>query len=605
MKQKKYDIFISYRRSSFDSANLIATRLKSIGYSVFFDMEALRSGKFNQQLFNVIENCTDFILVLPPNALDRCVNEDDWVRLEVLHAMKYNKNIIPIMLNGFTWPKIMPKGLEELPNYQALTASSVEYFDLAMERLQSRFLLSKRHFILQKYAKFMVRFVASLLILTVLLWCVFMQLSKDVCTKYATMLVKDISMVHMLAIDNADLKKKWTEFENAFKFDTTGKSVNNMQEEMLEKIDFIENNIKETSQKIDSVEYEINAYHSFLLSLNGINAKEISYSPVLAHSYFNEYLQRIECVRMAVTEINTLNIRNAATHFNISDHFINSYYAAALSLLSNFPNSSLKEYKTLSKMWTHFPVHYNFGESEEYYTEIERKEFKLIEDALAVYQAEIEHADAELNDFTRDNNTPGQLNDRMRELDEQVSLLYEEMKKESEFLDTDGQFQKWTKCYFMGNLINMIKNNQQMLYDDGFNFKLSITPHIAYNDTKRLFEKYEQEFPDSKAYVTSAKAFFKAVANNECEYAGVMVYSFKDNCKHPSLEVGDIIFEFDSNKLMSYEELKNAYSNNNSGKIKVYRSVNGKIKIIEIDKLVDSDIISFLEIVVKNDIPQE
>ena len=101
---KQYDIFISYRRSSYDTANLIATRLKSAGYSVFFDMEALRSGKFNEQLFDVIDNCKDFLVVLPPNALDRCVNEDDWVRLEVCRAMAKKKNIVPVMLNGFTWP---------------------------------------------------------------------------------------------------------------------------------------------------------------------------------------------------------------------------------------------------------------------------------------------------------------------------------------------------------------------------------------------------------------------------------------------------------------------------------------------------------------------
>lgn len=120
---KQYDIFISYRRSSYDTANLIATRLKSAGYSVFFDMEALRSGKFNEQLFEVIDNCKDFLVVLPSNALDRCVNEDDWVRMEVCRAMAKKKNIVPVMLNGFTWPNPMPNGMEELPDYQALTAS--------------------------------------------------------------------------------------------------------------------------------------------------------------------------------------------------------------------------------------------------------------------------------------------------------------------------------------------------------------------------------------------------------------------------------------------------------------------------------------------------
>lgn len=30
MRQKKYDIFISYRRSSYDTANLVATRLRNV-----------------------------------------------------------------------------------------------------------------------------------------------------------------------------------------------------------------------------------------------------------------------------------------------------------------------------------------------------------------------------------------------------------------------------------------------------------------------------------------------------------------------------------------------------------------------------------------------
>ena len=61
-----YDLFISYRRSSYETANLIATRLKSAGYRVFFDLESMRSGPFNEQLFNVIEGCRDFVIVLPP-----------------------------------------------------------------------------------------------------------------------------------------------------------------------------------------------------------------------------------------------------------------------------------------------------------------------------------------------------------------------------------------------------------------------------------------------------------------------------------------------------------------------------------------------------------
>ena len=85
---KKYDIFISYRRTAYETANLIATRLKAAGYSVFFDVETMRSGKFNEQLYDVIGQCKDFLLVLSPNALDRCKDKDDWVRLEACKAME-------------------------------------------------------------------------------------------------------------------------------------------------------------------------------------------------------------------------------------------------------------------------------------------------------------------------------------------------------------------------------------------------------------------------------------------------------------------------------------------------------------------------------------
>lgn len=34
-----YDIFISYRRTAYDTANLIAEKLRHAGYRVFFDID--------------------------------------------------------------------------------------------------------------------------------------------------------------------------------------------------------------------------------------------------------------------------------------------------------------------------------------------------------------------------------------------------------------------------------------------------------------------------------------------------------------------------------------------------------------------------------------
>ena len=59
ISEKKEDIFISYRRKGGEwFAYVIYLKLTDLGYSCFFDKESLRQ---------------DFILILPPHALDRCV----------------------------------------------------------------------------------------------------------------------------------------------------------------------------------------------------------------------------------------------------------------------------------------------------------------------------------------------------------------------------------------------------------------------------------------------------------------------------------------------------------------------------------------------------
>ncbi len=137
--ENDYDIFISYRRDGGDAlACLISEKLKQLGYDVFYDVESLRAGLFNTKLFSVIDNCKDVILVLPPNALDRCVSDDDWVRKEIEYAISRKKNIIPVMIRGFQWPdiKALPKMMQNLPNYNGISAN-MEYFDATYSKLLS------------------------------------------------------------------------------------------------------------------------------------------------------------------------------------------------------------------------------------------------------------------------------------------------------------------------------------------------------------------------------------------------------------------------------------------------------------------------------------
>lgn len=135
-KQEKYDIFISYRRDGGEfTAKILRDRLEKQGYRVFFDVETLRSGDFNKRLYTVIDECRDFLLVLSPNALDRCVNEDDWVRYEVERALLKEKNIIPVMLRGFVFPDTLPESMESLRYKNGLEANS-QFFDAFMDTLR-------------------------------------------------------------------------------------------------------------------------------------------------------------------------------------------------------------------------------------------------------------------------------------------------------------------------------------------------------------------------------------------------------------------------------------------------------------------------------------
>ena len=110
-----YDIFISYRRNGgYETAKHLFDLLSRDGYNVSFDIDTLRNGDFDVELLKRIEECTDFILILNQGAFDRTIDPDfdpqkDWLRQELAHALKLGKNIIPIMLNGFTeFPDNLP-----------------------------------------------------------------------------------------------------------------------------------------------------------------------------------------------------------------------------------------------------------------------------------------------------------------------------------------------------------------------------------------------------------------------------------------------------------------------------------------------------------------
>ena len=134
----KDQVFISYRRNGGETlAQLIHDRLVDRAFHVFYDIESLKSGTFDTKLYEKIEECDDFILILSPMALDRCVNEDDWVRCEIKHALKHNKNIIPIFMRGFAFQNSLPDDIQPITKMNGVEFETMEYLNARIDKLVS------------------------------------------------------------------------------------------------------------------------------------------------------------------------------------------------------------------------------------------------------------------------------------------------------------------------------------------------------------------------------------------------------------------------------------------------------------------------------------
>jgi hypothetical protein len=137
--RKKYDVFLSYRRSSGSQlASLLKVHLQLHGLNVFLDVTGLGSGKFDEALLTTISNSLNMVIVLTHNALDRCIGDvmtQDWVHKELAHAIDSGVHIVPL-LDGFQWPENekLPADIRSIAMMNGVNWSH-EYQDACVEKL--------------------------------------------------------------------------------------------------------------------------------------------------------------------------------------------------------------------------------------------------------------------------------------------------------------------------------------------------------------------------------------------------------------------------------------------------------------------------------------
>ena len=140
-------VFISYRRTNFWTALAVFQNLHSNGYDAFLDYKSIPSGDFEQVITENVKSRAHFIVILSPSALDRCHEPGDWLRREIELAIDNQRNIIPLMMEGFDFSspetvKALTGKLANLKMYNAIGIPA-EYFDEAMVKLRSKRFLNR------------------------------------------------------------------------------------------------------------------------------------------------------------------------------------------------------------------------------------------------------------------------------------------------------------------------------------------------------------------------------------------------------------------------------------------------------------------------------
>ncbi len=383
----KYDIFVSYRRTDATTANLIAEKLKALGYSVFFDVETLRGGLFNEQLFNVIDNCTDLVLVLPPNALDRCVSEEDWIRKEVCYAMSKNLNIVPILLSGFEWPDPMPQGMEQLKFYQSIPASNHDYFDLSIQKLTTY--LKSKSSKKRRYIQSLAIISITVLVIIGMGFVWFKHTNHVVCESYIDKYTYDIGLVHQLYEDTERLSDIWNEY-----ISVRQSSRYNINEDTacLSRI----NNLCENVRQYDMTRMCDTLYSKTqinILTRYNMSEADIKAVPIFFDVLFSEFYDNVDLMKQYISgELAWTPITNKVMEMRLACTFpahMSVFYCYA-SVLNSVPRNSIKKSFAYSDNWIYFPFDRALTLTYEECDMLAANEMQKRQQLVASYQVQIE-----------------------------------------------------------------------------------------------------------------------------------------------------------------------------------------------------------------------
>ena len=598
--RKSFDLFLSYRRigGGFETANLLHNRLTQAGYSVFMDVENLRSGKFNDQLYQQIDACKDFIVVLGPDSLDRCVNDDDWVRLEVARAIQKGKNIIPIFLRGFTPPKEpLPEDIAELLNYEGLEAST-QLFNAFLEKLKGM-LVSKRHINWNRIRKPFYTAVAPIVLLIALL--LFFHFNKEhkeqiqveqVCTQVISEISAGFVQENILIGITQDAYKTWQKFHDAYQKADNTNAKNRLIKDFNHYLDFQLTQVEKANQIPPMA---ITPAHEELLSKNGISVQDIKAARPMILSDIEQtrdYLLKIknwlETPEMGWPSQLDEALENLAL---MNVELINGGIYAFNELMIEMPAKSQEAYYKFQPLYINFNAKVNFNAKKEQLEADQEQSMKRCEAYLGNYESivgnenmrveklknqldslkvekknELKAPNPKIDSLKRVVATKkADLSLKQKEVDAKKKKLresYQRILQKCTFDKSEDPGMMWGKIIFLAqfasNQIQTEKNYQaenerlrKEAIQKGQDPNL-LEPLQSEISSKEIFQEVQKRLdlylqfnkttdPNTAIYIPAAKKYYKLVADRKLEPVGVLIVGTTDNLPHPLLKTGDIV----------------------------------------------------------------
>ena len=133
-------IFISYRRNTgIGIGQLLASSLRHEKYQVFFDIESMRNGKWQDQLWQNLHASEDYILIVADNKdieFDESNLDEDFYYQEIKRALDQQKNIIIVAPKGIDFKRKLPKDIASIFDYEVVTYDPV-FFESILHKICS------------------------------------------------------------------------------------------------------------------------------------------------------------------------------------------------------------------------------------------------------------------------------------------------------------------------------------------------------------------------------------------------------------------------------------------------------------------------------------